>query len=195
MLKPLAAALALAVPLAAAAAPETFTIDPYHTFPNFSVDHLGVSTLYGHFTKSSGKITVDRAAKTGSMEIVIDTASITTGDLEKGSRPRTRDEHLRTADFFNVAEFPKATFKASKFTFSGDNPSGIEGDLTLVGVTKPLTLTLDRFKCNPASGNNKERCGGNATGKFKRTDFGMKFGVPNIGDEITLIVEFEATKD
>ena len=64
-----------------------------------------------------------------------------------------------------------------------------------MGVTKPLTLTLDRFKCNPASGNNKERCGGNATGKFKRTDFGMKFGVPNIGDEITLIVEFEATKD
>ena len=195
VLKPLAAALALAVPLAAAAAPETFTIDPYHTFPNFTVDHLGVSTLYGHFTKSSGKITVDRAAKTGSMEIVIDTASITTGDLEKGSRPRTRDEHLRTADFFNVAEFPKATFKSSKILFSGDNPSGIEGELTLVGVTKPLTLTVERFKCLPASANSKERCGGNATGKFKRTDFGMKFGVPNVGDEIALMVEFEALKD
>ena len=66
------------------------------------------------------------------MEIVIDTASITTGDLDKGSRPRTRDEHLRSADFFNVAEFPKATFKANKITFSGDNPSTIEGELTLI---------------------------------------------------------------
>jgi polyisoprenoid-binding protein YceI len=195
VLKPLAAALALALPVAAAAAPETYTIDPYHTFPNFTVDHLGVSTMYGHFTKSAGKVTIDRAAKTGSMEIVIDTASITTGDLEKGSRPRTRDEHLRSGDFFNVAEFPKATFKANKITFAGDNPSAIEGELTLVGVTKPLTLTVDRFKCLPASGNAKERCGGNATGKFKRTDFGMKYGVPNVGDEIALMVSFEALKD
>ena len=195
MLKPLAAALALALPLAAIAAPETYTLDPYHTYPNFTVDHLGVSTMYGHFNKSSGKITVDRAAKTGSMEIVIETASINTGDTEKGSRPRTRDEHLRTADFFNVAEFPRATFKSNKILFSGDNPSGIEGELTLIGVTKPLTLTIDRFKCNPASGNNKERCGGNATGKFKRSDFGMKYGVPNVGDEIVLMVGFEALKD
>ena len=195
MHKHLVIAALLAMPVSAFAAPESYTIDPYHTFPNFTVDHLGVSTLYGRFDKTTGKVTIDRAAKTGSIDLSIDTASVTTGDMDKTGGRRPRDEHLRTADFFNVAEFPKATFKASKFTFSGDNPSGIEGDLTLVGVTKPLTLTLDRFKCNPASGNNKERCGGNATGKFKRTDFGMKFGVPNIGDEITLIVEFEATKD
>ncbi len=194
-MKPLAAVLLLALPLAAAAAPESYTLDPYHTYPNFTVDHLGVSTMYGHFNKSTGKVTIDRAAKTGSMEIVIDTASVTTGDLDKGSRPRTRDEHLRSADFFNVAEFPKATFKASKITFNGDNPSMVEGDLTLLGVTKPLHLMIDRFKCLPASANSKERCGGNANGKFKRSDFGMKFGVPNIGDEITLLVEFEGLKD
>ncbi len=194
-MKPLVAAVALALPLAATAAPETFTIDPYHTYPNFTVDHLGVSTMYGMFTKSTGKVTLDRAAKTGSLEIVVDTASITTGDSEKGSRARSRDEHLKSADFFNVAEFPKATYKGTKITFNGDNPGAIEGDLTLLGVTKPVRLTVDRFKCNPASANSKERCGGNASGKFKRSDFGMKFGVPNVGDEITLLVSFEALKD
>jgi len=193
--KYLAVAAFLVLPVAAMAAPESYTIDPYHTYPNFTVDHLGVSTMHGRFDKTSGKVTLDRAAKTGSIDLSIDTASITTGDVDKGARPRTRDEHLRSPDFFNVAEFPKATYKSTKFTFNGDNPSAIDGELTLLGVTKPVHLTVDRFKCNPASGNAKERCGGNATGKFKRSDFGMKFGVPNIGDEITLMVSFEALKD
>ena len=195
MRKSLALVALAALPTAVFAAPESFTIDPYHTYPNFTVDHLGVSSMYGRFDKTTGKVTLDRAAKAGSIDLSIDTASVTTGDNEKGSRPRTRDEHLRAADFFNSAEFPKATYKSSKFTFSGDNPSAIDGDLTLLGVTKPVRLTIERFKCNPAQGNSKERCGGNATGKFKRTDFGMKYGVPNIGDEITLFVTFEATKD
>lgn len=195
MRKQLAVAAFLALPAVAFAAPETYTIDPYHTYPNFVVDHLGVSNMYGRFDKSSGKVTLDRAAKSGSIDLTIDTASINTGDSDKGSRPRTRDEHLRAPDFFNVAEFPKATFKSSKFTFTGDNPSAIDGELTLIGVTKPVRLTVDKFKCNPASGNSKERCGGNASGKFKRSDFGMKYGVPNIGDEITLLISFEAVKD
>jgi polyisoprenoid-binding protein YceI len=195
VLKRLSAVALLALPLAAFAAPESYTLDSYHTFPNFTVDHLGVSTMYGRFDKSSGKATLDKAAKTGSLDLTIDTVSVTTGDNDKGSRARSRDEHLRSADFFNVAEFPKATYKSTKVVFTGDNPSAIEGNLTLLGVTKPVNLTIDRFKCNAASGNNKERCGGNATGKFKRSDFGMKFGVPNIGDEIGLIVEFEAVKD
>lgn len=195
MLKRLSAVALLALPLAAFAAPESYTLDSYHTFPNFTVDHLGVSTMYGRFDKSSGKATLDKAAKTGSLDLTIDTVSVTTGDNDKGSRARSRDEHLRSADFFNVAEFPKATYKSNKVVFTGDNPSAIEGNLTLLGVTKPVNLTIERFKCNAASGNNKERCGGNATGKFKRSDFGMKFGVPNIGDEITLLVSFEALKD
>jgi polyisoprenoid-binding protein YceI len=184
-----------AAPMAAFAAPESFTIDPYHTFPNFTVDHLGISTIYGRFNKTSGKVTVDRAAKTMSIDLSIDAASIDTGDVDKGSRARTRDEHLRTADFFNAAEFPKVTYKSTGATFSGDNPATIQGDLTMIGVTKPVTLTVERFKCNPASGNAKERCGGNATGKIKRSDYGMKFGIPNVGDEVTLLIEFEALKD
>ncbi len=195
MLKRLAAVSLLALPLAATAAPESFTIDPYHTYPNFTVDHLGVSTMYGRFNRTTGKATLDRAAKTGSVELNIEAASIDTGDGDKGSRSQSRDDHLRKADFFNTAEFPRITYKSTKLAFTGDNPSAIEGNLTLLGVTKPVNLTIERFKCNPASGNNKERCGGNATGKFKRSDFGMKFGVPNIGDEITLLVSFEALKD
>jgi polyisoprenoid-binding protein YceI len=192
--KRITAVALFALPIAAFAS-DSYTIDPYHTYANFSVDHLGVSTMYGRFDKSSGKATIDRAAKSGSIDLTIETASVTTGDGDKGTRARSRDEHLRSADFFNVAEFPRATYKSTKLVFTGDNPSAIEGNFTLLGVTKPVNLKIERFKCNPAAGNNKERCGGNATGTFKRSDFGMKFGVPNIGDEVTLMVSIEALKD
>ena len=195
MSKMLAVLTIAAFPLAASAAPESYTLDSYHTFPNFTIDHLGVSTIYGRFNKSSGKITIDHAAKSGAVDLSIDAASVDTGDQDKGSRARSRDEHLRSADFFNAAEFPKVTYKSTSVTFSGDNPSAVDGNLTLLGVTKPLRLTVERFKCNPPQGTGKERCGGMATGKIKRTDFGMKTGVPNIGDEVTLIIGFEALKD
>ena len=195
MSKRLIAVMFAALPVAALAAPDNYTIDSYHTFPNFSLDHLGVSTIYGSFKKTSGKATLDRAAKSGSLDLAIETASVDTGDQDKGSRPRSRDEHLRSADFFNAAEFPRMTYKSTSFAFSGDNPSAIEGNLTLLGVTKPVHLTLERFKCNPATATAKERCGGNATGKIKRSDFGMKTGIPSIGDEVTLLISFEALKD
>jgi polyisoprenoid-binding protein YceI len=190
------AALAFAVvPFAAMAAPESYTLDPYHTFPNFTLDHLGVSTIHGRFNKTAGKLTIDRAAKSGAIDLSVDTVSVDTGDGDKGSRPRSRDEHLRSADFFNAAEFPKMTYKSTNVAFSGDNPTAIDGNLTLLGVTKPLQLTVERFKCNPAQGTGKERCGGNATGKLKRSDFGMKTGIPNLGDEVTLLIMFEGLKD
>jgi polyisoprenoid-binding protein YceI len=189
------ALLLVLIPSAALAAPESYTIDPYHTFPNFTIDHQGIATMHGRFDKSSGKMTLDKAAKTASVDLTIDAASITTGDNDKGSRPRSRDEHLRSADFFNVAEFPRITYKSTNVTFSGDNPSKIEGNLTLLGVTKPVTLDVVRFKCNPPSGTGRERCGGNATGAIKRSDFGMKFGLPGIQDEIKLDVMVEALKD
>jgi len=192
--KRLALLLLAAVPCAAVAT-DSYTLDPYHTFPTFTVDHLGVSTIFGRFNKTSGKFTIDRAAKTGAVEIAVETATVDTGDADKGSRPRSRDEHLRSADFFNAAEFPKMTFKSTSVFFSADNPSTIDGNLTLLGVTKPLKLTLERFKCNPASGTSKERCGGNATGKIKRSDFGMKTGLPAVGDDIALNIEFEGLKD
>jgi polyisoprenoid-binding protein YceI len=190
-----AAAALVAALSAPAVANESYTLDPYHTYPHFAVDHLGFSTMWGRFDKSSGKFTIDRAAKTGSFDLVVETASLSTGDNDKGSRPRARDEHLRSADFFNVAEFPRMTFKGTGVKWSGDNPSALEGQLTLLGVTKPLTLTVDRWKCGPHPVSKREMCGGNASGTMKRSDFGMKFGIPAVGDDLRLFVEFEGYKD
>jgi polyisoprenoid-binding protein YceI len=195
MNKHLFGALVVAMPLAAIAAPENYTLDPYHTFAYFEVDHLGVSTMRGSFNKSSGKFTVDHAAKTGSVELAVETASVTTGDMERGSRPRTRDEHLRTADFFNVAEFPRMTFKSTGVKFAGDNLAEIAGSLTMMGIAKPLTLKIERWVCKDHPVSKKSMCGGNASATLKRSDFGMKFGIPAIGDELKLYFEFEGYKD
>ena len=191
----LAVALMAALPVVAFAAPESYTMDPYHTYPQFEVDHLGFSKMRGRFDKSAGKFTIDKAAKTGSLELTVQTASLSTGDNDKGNRPRARDEHLRSADFFNVAEFPTMTYKAASVKFNGDNVASIDGSLTLLGVTKPLTLTMDGWKCGPHPANKKEMCGGNATGIIKRSDFGMKYIIPLVGDELKLWVEVEAYKD
>jgi len=188
-------AAALALPAVVYANPESYTLDPYHTFPHFEVDHIGVSTLHGSFRKSSGKFTIDRAAKSGSVEIAVETASVDTGDSDKGSRPRARDEHLRSADFFNVAEFPRMTFKSTGVKFAGDSPAEVAGQLTLLGVTRPLTLKMERWICKDHPVSKKPMCGGNASASLKRSDFGMKYGLPAIGDELRLFFEFEGYKD
>lgn len=194
MTKKMLAAVALALPLAAAAAPETYKLDEHHSFPNFMINHLGFSTIFGRFNKSSGSFTVDFQAKTGSVEMTIDAASIDTGDHERNGLPRTRDEHLRTADFFNVAEFPRITFKSTGVKFSGDAVSEIDGQITILGVTKPLTLKLEHWKCGPHPFTKKLMCGGNAVGALKRSEFGVKYGVPAISDEVKLNISFEAYK-
>jgi len=190
------ALLALAATsFAAHAAIDSYALDPVHTVAIFQVEHLGLSDFYGRFDKTNGKVAIDRAAKTGSVEVSIDTASIDTNDPDKGNRARSRDDHARSADFLNVAEFPKMTYKSTKVDFNGDTPVLVEGNLTLVGTTKPVTLTIQRFKCNPAQGTRKERCGGNAMAKFKRSDFGMKYGIPSVGDEMTILISFEGDKE
>jgi polyisoprenoid-binding protein YceI len=188
-------ALAAILPLAAAANPESYTIDPTHTYAYFEVEHLGVSNQRGRFDRTSGKFTLDRVAKSGSVELNIETASVSSGDNLKGSRPRTLDDHLKTADFFNVAEFPRMSFKSTGVKFAGDNPAEITGTLTLLGVTKPATLKVERWVCKDNPMNKKPMCGGNATATLKRTDWGMKFGVPAIGDEIRLWFAVEGYKD
>jgi polyisoprenoid-binding protein YceI len=190
------AVLAVALlPLPAVAATETYPFDPLHTSVSFAIDHLGLAMIHGRFSKYSGKFTIDRAAKTGAVELVVETASVDTNDNDKGSRPRSRDEHLRSPDFFNVAEFPKMTYKSTSVIFAGDTPTVVQGDLTLLGVTKPVAITVERFRCNPATATAKERCGGSASAKIKRSDFGMKRGIPNIGDEVALSFGFEGDKE
>jgi polyisoprenoid-binding protein YceI len=188
--------IGLALPLAVTAAPESYTLDSYHSFLHFEVEHLnGMSRIRGRFERLSGKITLDQAAKTGSLEVTIPTASVSTGDNDKGSRPRSRDEHLRSPDFFNVAEFPALTFKSTKVVFKGDLPAEIEGNVTLLGVTKPLTLHVENFKCGPHPASKKAMCGGNASGTIKRSEFGMKYGIPVVGDEQKLWMGMESYKD
>lgn len=194
MRKAFLGALVAVMPLAAAAQVESYTIDPIHSFVNFTIDHLGFTTLHGRFDKSTGKATVDRAGRKGTVEVVVEAASINTGDYDKGARPRSRDDHLRTPDFFNVAEFPRISFKGN-VKFSGDGANEVDGQVTLLGVTKPVVFKMDRWKCGAHPFSKKEMCGGYASGKIKRSDFGMKYGVPAIGDEVALMINFEAYKD
>jgi len=183
----IAVLLLASLPLAVHAA-DSYTIDPQHTYTHFSVSHLGFSTMQGRFDKSSGKVTLDRAAKNGSVNIEIETASISTGFAK-------RDDHLRSPDFFNAAEFPKISYKSNTIKFHGDTPASVEGSLTMGGVTKPVTLTIDAFKCGTNPMNKKEECGAAASAQIKRSDFGIKYGLPGVGDDIKLVFEVEAYKD
>ncbi|HVL37592.1 MAG TPA: YceI family protein [Burkholderiales bacterium] len=193
-MKALAAGMiAVALPFAASAQVEKFALDPFHTVPYFEIDHLGFATIRGRFAKPTGSFSIDWGAKTGTAEIVIPTASVDTGDPDRDGRPRTRDEHLRNPDFFNAAEFPTMTYRATAVKFAGDRPDVIEGNLTLLGVTRPVALKIERWRCgpDPRTQGKRYQCGGNATGAFKRSDFGMKFGLPTaIGDEVNLWMSF-----
>ena len=134
---------------------------------------------------------MDRAAKTGSVEIAIKAASVNTG-FEK------RDKHLRGPDFFNAAEFPTLTYKSSAIKFNGDTPASVEGVLTLLGVSKPVTLTIAAFNCGPDPMDpkkKKQKCGADASAQIKRSDFGMKYALPAAGDDIKMVFEIEAYKD
>ena len=194
MKKSVLAALAV-IPLAATAAPESYTIDPTHSFVYYEVEHLGVSMQRGRFDRTSGKFTLDRAAKTGGIELSIESGSVSSGDNVKGSRPRTLDDHLKTADFFNAAEFPRVTFKSTGVKFAGDNPSEVAGTLTLLGVSKPVTLKVERWVCKDNPMSKKPMCGGNASTTIKRSDWRMKYGVPAIGDDVRLWMSVEGYKD
>lgn len=186
------ALLACAVPMSLLAAPQSYVIDTNHSYPHFKVNHLGMTSIQGRFEKMTGKVLYDEAAKTGSLEVKIPTATVSTGDSKRADGARSRDEHLRNADFFNSSEFPEMTYKSTKLNFKGDTLESIDGNLTLLGVTKPLKLNVTAFKCGPHPFNKKPMCGAEAEGTLKRTDFGMKFGVPGVSDEVKLSIGVEA---
>jgi polyisoprenoid-binding protein YceI len=170
------------------AAPETFIIDGSHTFPRFSYSHFGFSTQLSRFNKTSGKIVLDREAKTGSVDVVIDTTSVDTGfDVFNG--------HIQGEDFLSTEKFPSATFKSTKVRFEGDKPVAVEGDLTIKGVTKPVTLTLTSFILQPHPMLKKDAIGANATTRISRTEFGAGKYAPNVGDEVTIDLAVEAIKE
>ncbi|NMG65742.1 polyisoprenoid-binding protein [Azoarcus indigens] len=183
----LATPLAIALAAPALAAPETYAIDGSHTFPRFSYNHLGFSKQLSRFNKTTGTVTFDKAAKTGSVDVTIDTTSVDTGFP-------TFDEHIQGADFLDTAQFPTATFKSTSVRFEGDKPVEVVGNLTLKGVTKPVTLTVTSFQAIPHPMLKKDALGANATAVIKRSDFGAGKYVPYVGDEVTLDIAIEAIK-
>ena len=179
----------LAASSAVAIAADTYTIEPTHTYPSFEADHMGISVWRGKFNKSSGTITLDRVAKTGSLDITIDTNSVDFGI-------DALDKHAKTAaDLLDTGKYPTATYKSSSIKFNGDTPVSVDGEFTLHGVTKPLTLTLNSFKCIMHPRLKKEVCGADASGTFNRGDFGVNLGLPNFKPEVKLAIQVEAIKN
>lgn len=164
---------------------QTFIIDGNHTLPRFSYSHFGYSTQLSRFDKTTGKIVLDRQAKTGSVEVTVDTTSINTGsDLF--------NEHIQGADLLDTAHYPSMTFNSSKLNFEGNSLSSVEGTLTLKGISKPVTLMVTTFQCMPHPMLKKDACGANATTVLNRSDFNMGKYAPNIGDEVTVSIPIEA---
>lgn len=164
----------------------TYNIDPSHTYPSFKADHFGTSFWRGKFNKSSGIVVLDRAAHTGSVNITVDTASVDFG-LDK------LNEHARSKDMFNVAKYPTAIFKSTAIKFDGDKPVAVAGEFTLLGVTKPLTLTINRFKCRQNPMLKREVCGADASAQFNRDDYGMTYGMSyGFSPLVTLAIQVEA---
>ena len=172
----------------ALAAPETFVIDPNHTAPRFEYSHFGYSNQMHRFDKSSGKIVLDRVAQSGSVEVTIDATSVNTGLA-------LFNEHIQGEDFFDTAKYPNITFKSTKVKFVGGKPVAVEGNLTIKGVTRPVTLNMSSFHAMPHPMNKKDAIGANASTKIKRSDFNMGKYVPSVGDEVTLSIAVEAIKE
>jgi len=189
MNKHLTSIIAIAALLSAPAhAADSYTIDPTHTWPVFEVNHLGFSTQRGRFNKSSGKVTIDSAAKKGSVELSIETASIDMG-FDKW------DEHMKSDEFFNVAKFPAMRFVSDKLVFDGDKVVAAEGSFTLLGVTRPLTLTVSNFRCAMHPMAKKPACGADIAATLKRSEFGMTKFIPMVSDEVRISSPVEAIKD
>ncbi|MGK5063342.1 YceI family protein [Janthinobacterium sp. LB3P112] len=187
MKKLLAFIAAAGFSLSAVAAPEVYVIDGSHTFPRFEYTHMGFSTQQSRFNNTTGKVTLDRAAKTGAVEVLIDTKSVDTGSTLFNS-------HIQGDGFLETDKFPVATYKSTKFNFDGDKLASVDGNLTLKGVTKPVTLTVTSFNCAPHPMLKKDACGANATAKIKRSEFNAGKYAPAVSDDVTLTFAIEAIK-
>lgn len=180
------ATVTVATSTPALATPETYVVDGNHTFPRFSYSHFGFSTQLSRFNKTTGKIVLDKEAKTGEVDVVIDTKSVDTGSI--------LDEHIQGEDFLDTAQYPTATFKSTQVIFKGDRPVAIKGNLTLKGVTKPVTLTVTSFRAMPHPMLNKDAIGANAYTVVKRSEFNAGKYAPNVSDEVRIDIAVEAVK-
>ncbi len=158
------------VAVSAAAAPEKYNIDPDHTFPAFEADHMGGLSLWrGKFNRSSGSVTLDTAAKTGSVDVTINMASIDFGNDKL-------NEEAAGAGMFDARKYPTANYKGTISKWNGDAPAEVDGQLTMHGVTRPVKLTLNAFLCKANPMTRKMTCGADAVGTLNRDEFGVDYG-------------------
>lgn len=171
------------------AAPVTYNIDSSHTFPSFETDHFGgMSVWRGKFNKTSGTVTLDREAKTGEVDITIDATSINTG-VQK------LDEHIKGDQIMDATKYPTATYKGHFTKFKKDVPTEVQGELTLHGVTKPVTLKINSFKCMEHPMLHKQFCGADASATFNRDEFGVDYGKTyGFKMDVKLAIQVEAVK-
>ena len=171
------------------AAPTTYNIDPDHTHPAVEVDHFGgLSVWRGNFKKTTGTVVLDAAAKTGTVDAIIDTTSI---DFAHDKL----NEHASSPEMLDVAKYPTAEYKGQFAEFTDGAPKSISGSLTLHGVTKPVTLTINSFKCIEHPMLKKQVCGADATGSFNRADFGVNYGQAyGFNQNVVLRIQVEGVK-
>ena len=173
----------------ATAASTTYNVDPDHTHPSFEVDHFGgLSTWRGTFKKTTGSVQLDAAAKTGTVDVVIDTATV---DFAHDKL----NEHVSSAEMLDVAKYPTAEYKGKFVEFANGAPKTVSGELTLHGVTKPVTLTINSFKCFEHPMLKKQVCGADASGTFNRADFGVNYGQQyGVKQDVLLRIQVEGIK-
>jgi polyisoprenoid-binding protein YceI len=164
------APLAAFICAAAFAAPVTYVLDPKHTYPSFAADHMGgLSVWRGKFTDTTGKVVYDKDAKSGTIDVTVDLSSVDFGNAKL-------DEHAKSPEIFDVAKYPTATYSGKFTQFNASGPTEAQGTFTLHGVSKPLTLKIDAFKCMQSPMTHKEVCGADASATFDRSDYGVDFG-------------------
>ena len=173
---------------AGAASAADYSVDPTHTFATFEIDHFGASVNRARFDKKEGSVQFDRAAKTGKVDISLDIASVNSGTA-------AFDKHLQSADIFNAAQVPKARFVSDRFVFDGDKVTEVQGQLTLVGKTQPVTLKARQFNCFQSPVLKREVCGGDFEATIDRTAFGVNYGVDwGFAKNVRLVIQVEAVK-
>ena len=180
-------ALSAAVVAPAFAAPVSYGVEANHTFPRFSYTHLGFTTQQSRFDKTTGTVVYDKEGRTGSVNITIETSSVSTGST-------LFNQHIQAEDFLDTAKYPTVTFKSTKVNFDGEKPVSIEGDLTMKGITKRVTLTVTRFLAAPHPIQKKDTIGADAYTIVKRTDFNMGKYAPAVSDEVRIDIAIEALK-
>jgi polyisoprenoid-binding protein YceI len=186
--KPAIVVALAALATGAFAAPETFHVDPNHTAPRFEYSHFGYSNQVHRFNKTSGKVVLDREARSGTVEVVIDATSVNTGYA-------LFNEHIQGEDFFDTAKYPAISFKSTAVKFKDERPVAVEGNLTIKGITRPVTLLVTSFQAMPHPILKKDAIGANAVAKIKRSEFNMGKYAPNVSDEVTLSIAVEAVKE